>query len=141
MCIAAAYATIQRNGYGPVQTARQALGKLGEDLAVRHLQKSGYVVLQRNYRCQAGEMDIVARQGSRLVFVEVRTRRGSLFGSPKESITRRKQERLVRVANCYLQEHASRDVEWGIDAVAVRFTPRGELLGVEVIRNAVVGMG
>jgi len=124
-----------------VANARQELGKLGEDLAARHLLREGYVIVTRNYRCAEGEMDIVARQGSRLAFVEVRTRRGSAYGTPKESITRSKQERLVRVASDYLSAHNLSDVDWGIDAVCVQFTPGGELCSIELIRNAVLGVG
>lgn len=124
-----------------MRNLRQALGKLGEDLAARHLQQSGYTILQRNYRCPAGEMDIVARQGDRLAFVEVRTRRGTSYGTPKESITWRKQERLVRIAGTYLQEHRLSDADWGIDAVAIRFSTDGVLQNVEIIRNAVMGTG
>lgn len=125
----------------PVNNARQRLGKLGEDLAARHLLREGYVIVTRNYRCAEGEMDIIARQGGRLAFVEVRTRRGSTYGTPKESITRSKQERLVRVASDYLSAHNLTDVDWGIDAVSVQFTPAGELACIELIRNAVLGLG
>ena len=126
---------------GMMRNARQTLGRLGEDLAVRHLQQSGYVILQRNYRCPAGEMDIVARQSERLAFVEVRTRRGSSYGTPKESITARKQARLIRIACSSLQEHRQSNADWGIDAVAVRFSADGVLQDVEIIRNAVMGTG
>jgi putative endonuclease len=86
-------------------------------------------------------MDIVARQGERLAFVEVRTRRGSSYGTPKESITARKQARLIRIACSYLQEHRQSNADWGIDAVAVRFSADGVLQDVEIIRSAVLGTG
>jgi putative endonuclease len=124
-----------------MRNVRQALGKVGEELAARHLQQRGYVILQRNYRCPAGEMDIVAMQGARLAFVEVRTRRGISYGTPAESITARKQQRLIRVASTYLQEHRQSDADWGIDAVAIRFSAEGVLQNVEIIRNAVLGRG
>lgn len=120
---------------------RRALGQLGEDIAVRHLQQLGYIILQRNYRCSQGEVDIIARDQDRLAFVEVRARRGSAFGTPKESVTARKQARLATVARNYLQEHDCSDVDWGIDVVAVQFTPRGTLQHIELIRNAVVETG
>jgi len=125
----------------PVSNARQRLGKLGEDLAARLLQREGYEILTRNYRCEEGEMDIIARQGERLAFVEVRARRGSSYGTPKESITRSKQERLVRVASAYLSAHNLQDIDWGIDAVSVLFTPGGELGSIELVRDAVQGLG
>lgn len=120
---------------------RRALGQLGEDVAARHLQRLGYVILERNYRCPQGEVDIIARDGERLAFVEVRARRGTAFGTPKESVTARKQARLATVARNYLQEHSYCDVDWGIDVVALQFTPRGVLQHMEVIRNAVMEMG
>jgi putative endonuclease len=124
-----------------VPDTRRALGQLGEDIAVRHLQRLGYIVLQRNYRCPEGEVDIIARDQDRLAFVEVRARRGTAFGTPKESVTARKQARLVTVARNYLQEHGYYDIDWGIDVVAVQFTPRGTLQHIEVIRNAIMETG
>ena len=120
--------------------SRRALGQLGEDLAVHHLQRLGYIVLERNYRCPQGEVDIIARDGERLAFVEVRARRGTAFGTPKESVTPRKQARLVILARNYLQERGYSDVDWGIDVVAVQLTPRGTLQHIELIRNAVMEM-
>jgi len=121
--------------------ARRALGQLGEELAVRHLQGLGYVILERNYRCQSGEVDIIARDRERLAFVEVRARRGTAFGTPEESVTHQKQVRLATVARNYLQEKGYADVDWGIDVVAVEFTPRGVLRRIELIRNAVTETG
>ena len=117
---------------------RRALGQLGEDVAVRHLQGLGYVVLQRNYRCEYGEVDIIARDHGRLAFVEVRARRGTAFGTPEESVTPRKQQRLVTVARNYLEEKGLYDVTWGIDVVAVEFTPAGVLRRIDLIRDAVM---
>jgi putative endonuclease len=82
-------------------------------------------------------VDIVARDGERLAFVEVRARRSSAFGTPEESITPRKQEHLTNVARNYLQEKDCMDMEWGIDVVAVEFAPRGVLQRIELLRNAV----
>jgi putative endonuclease len=124
-----------------VPDARRALGQLGEDIAVRHLQRLGYVVLQRNYRCPQGEVDIIARDQGRLAFVEVRARRGTAFGTPKESVTVRKQARLQTVARNYLQEHGFSDIDWGIDVVAVQLTRRGALQHIELIRNAIMETG
>jgi putative endonuclease len=124
-----------------VPDTRRALGQLGEDIAVRHLQRLGYTVLQRNYRCPHGEVDIIARDQDRLAFVEVRARRGTAFGTPKESVTARKQARLETVARNYLQEHGYSDIDWGVDVVAVQFTRRGTLQHIELIRNAILETG
>lgn len=118
--------------------ARRALGQLGEDLAAQHLQRLGYVILERNYRCPSGEIDIIARDQERLAFVEVRARRGTAYGTPEESVTPRKQARLAAVARHYLQEKGCEDVDWGIDVVSVEFTSRGVLQRIECLRNAVI---
>jgi putative endonuclease len=117
---------------------RRALGQLGEDLATQHLQGLGYVILERNYRCECGEVDIVAQDHGRLAFVEVRARRGTAFGTPEESVTPRKQRRLATVARNYLEEKGLRDVAWGIDVVAVEFTPAGVLRRIDLLRDAVI---
>ena len=70
---------------------RRRLGQRGEQLAAERLAAMGYEIVERNYRCKAGEIDLVARQGGGWVFVEVRTRRGDRFGTPEESVTARKR--------------------------------------------------
>jgi uncharacterized protein (TIGR00252 family) len=115
------------------------VGRLGEELASRHLEERGYVVCQMNYRCPVGEMDIVALDGECLAFVEVRTRRSSKFGSAAESITRAKQQKLVEVAETYLQEHGSSTADWRIDVVSVQMSRQGTVEHIDLIRNAVEG--
>jgi putative endonuclease len=120
--------------------ARKNLGQRGEALAAAFMEDQGYVVRERNWRCSAGEIDIVAEDGDCLVFVEVRTRRGRKYGTPEESVTPAKQAKLVEVAQTYLQEH-SWDSDWRIDVVAVEMTSGGKLLRVELIENAVTDWG
>ncbi|HET7087908.1 MAG TPA: YraN family protein [Anaerolineae bacterium] len=119
---------------------RKALGKLGESLAARELERRGYRIVERNWRCPAGEMDLVAEQRGVLVFVEVRTRRGRERGTPEESLTPRKQAKLIEVAQAYL-EGGTADRDWRIDVVAVELSSRGELLRVDVIENAIEEKG
>lgn len=83
---------------------RIVLGKWGEDLAARHLEATGYEVLARNWRCAAGEIDIVARNGDGIVFVEVKTRSGYGFGEPASAVTETKIRRLHRLAGRWLAE-------------------------------------
>jgi putative endonuclease len=121
-----------------VKGAKKRLGKMGEELAARYLRERGYTIRERNWICPEGEMDIIAEEGNELVFVEVRTRRGRDFGTPEESITRRKRAKLIKVAEVYLQEHEWHG-DWRIDFVAVELTRSGKLLRVELIENAIVG--
>ncbi len=116
---------------------RVGLGRQGEELAARELARRGYEIVARNWRCQAGEVDIVARHDGAWVFVEVRTRRGRDFGTPEESLTPAKQARMVAVAECYLAAHEIDDVAWRLDLVAVEMDRAGRLLRVEVLESAV----
>ncbi len=118
---------------------RRGLGQRGEDLAVVELTRRGYVVRRRNWRCQDGEVDVVAGHGGWLVFVEVRTRRGRDLGTPEESITVAKRARMVRVAHSYLAEFEPHELDWRIDVVAVEMTRGGKLLRIDVYENAVTG--
>ena len=117
---------------------RQRLGRLGERLAAEALTARGYTIVARNWRCQAGEIDLVARDGDCLVVVEVRTRRGEAYGTPEESVTPAKQAKLVELGQTYVQEQGW-DGPWRIDVVAVQFSHSGRLQRVTVIKNAVEG--
>ncbi|HEU5316455.1 MAG TPA: YraN family protein [Chloroflexota bacterium] len=106
---------------------RIATGARGEQLAAAYLERAGLTVIERNYRCRAGEIDLVATDGAEFVFVEVRTRRSAAFGSPEESITTRKQRKMAECAFSYLAEHAAHHRPWRVDVVAVELhgaTPR-----------------
>jgi putative endonuclease len=119
-----------------VPLKRKEVGALGEKMAVDFLKKHGYKIVQRNFRCREGEIDIIARQGDCLVFVEVRTRKSSGFGIPEESITPVKSKRLVDLANTYLQSCGSFPQSWRIDVIAVELKPDNKLSRLEHIENA-----
>jgi putative endonuclease len=116
---------------------RRRLGQLGEQMAADRLTGLGYQIVERNYRCPAGEIDLVARRDDRWVFVEVRTRRGDRFGSPEESVTPRKRLHLLASAQHYLQDHDALDSDWRIDAVAIVLSLGGQVKRIDVIENAV----
>jgi putative endonuclease len=120
-----------------VADRRRALGRLGESLAARELERRGYRIIARNWRCPVGEIDLIAERGDKLVFAEVRTRRGNERGTPQESITPAKQAKLIETAQTYLSENGIEERDWRIDVVAVEMSPRGELLRIDVIENAV----
>jgi putative endonuclease len=85
-------------------TPRTRLGTRGEELAQRFLQQKGYQILDCNYRCRWGEINIVAHDGDELVFLEVRTRRSADYGTPEESLTDAKLQRLLATAQYYRQQ-------------------------------------
>ena len=99
-------------------------GRAGEDLAVDYLVKKGYRILDRNYRYGHGEIDIVAEDGSVLVFVEVKARRSKQYGEPEDAITFRKRALLRRTADGYIYEHNIEDKDCRFDVVAVDYEPR-----------------
>src|SRR5262252_4435772 len=101
--------------------ARSRLGKLGEDLACRELERRGYVILARRWRRRQGEIDIIARDGATLVFVEVKTRGGRAFGDAAEAVTVRKQWRLVQLAQLYLACERRFDCAYRFDVVSIQF--------------------
>ena len=116
---------------------RRDTGTLGEKLAKDFLKKRGYHILETNYRCPEGEIDIVARQKDFMVFVEVRTKTSLEFGSPEESITPAKMARLRATASHFRQAHDNLPPLWRIDVVAVELNQKGKLLRIELIENAV----
>ncbi len=118
-------------------TPRQALGQRGEQLAAEKLASLGCEIISCNYRCPAGEIDIVAKQSGAWIFAEVRTRRGRKFGAPEESVTARKKAHLIAAAQTYLQAQNIIDTDWRIDFIAVEFDPQGKLIRVDIIENAV----
>lgn len=115
-------------------TPRQSLGQRGETLAAQHLRHHGYTIVDRNWRCPTGELDIIAHDGKEWVFVEVRARRAPDTEAAVESITSHKQARIVAAVEAYLLTHDLGEVAWRIDVVLVAFTPRGPQ--IEVIHNA-----
>ena len=115
--------------------ARQSLGKQGEDLACRELRRRGYAVLARRYRTRFGEIDIIARHGDTLVFVEVKTRRRAAFGGPLAAVGFTKQRRLVNMARSYLMGLCGPEPPCRFDVVGV-ILEVGERPVVEVVVDA-----
>jgi putative endonuclease len=118
---------------------RQTTGMLGEKLAADFLTTQGYQIIETNFRCKEGEVDIIARECDFLVFIEVRTKTSRAFGTPEESITARKKEHLRNVAARYLETYDCQQPEWRIDFVAVEMDRFGKIKRLEVIKNAVEG--
>ncbi len=112
----------------------QRFGQKAEDLAARHLKRRGYKILTRNYRTRAGEIDIIAREGKSLVFIEVKGRQSTHYGSAKAAVTPRNQRQVAKVALWYLKETDQMDAKARFDVVAV--TQTGADARIEIVRNA-----
>jgi putative endonuclease len=113
---------------------KKELGKKGEDLAVRFLKKRGYRIIEKNYVCKMGEMDIIAKEKDTLVFVEVKTRTSTTFGPPQLAVNPTKQMQLSKVALSYLKAKQLEDVKARFDVVAILLGPKGE--EIELIKDA-----
>jgi len=116
---------------------RRDTGILGEKLARDFLVRQGYRIIESNYRGPEGEIDIVARHEDYLVFIEVRTKKSLAFGSPEESITPAKKEKIKATAFRYQQTHDNLPPLWRIDVVAIELDRKGRLSRIELIENAV----
>lgn len=101
--------------------AKDELGRAGEDRAVAYLQDQGYEILARNWRAPTGEIDVIARTGRQLVFVEVKTRRGGDFGDPLEAVDARKRARLWRLAHAWLERNPDLSEGWAfrLDVIGI----------------------
>jgi putative endonuclease len=117
---------------------RRETGIRGEKLACEFLGQNGYKILETNYRCPGGEIDIIAQQRDTLVFIEVRTKTSRMFGGPEESITPVKAARLRALAAHYGQNHANLPEARRIDVVAIQMSKNGRVSRIEIIENAVV---
>lgn len=113
------------------------IGALGEKIAAEHLTGLGYVIRERNFRSREGEIDIIAEKDDFLVFIEVRTRTSSSFGTPEESVTAQKKERLLALAEAYMEDRDDLPSSWRIDVVALELGPKGKVSRLELIENAI----
>jgi putative endonuclease len=116
---------------------RKETGERGEKLARDFLKKRGYKILETNYHCRRGEVDIIAREKDTLVFVEVRSKTNLACGTPEESITRTKQQRLRLTSYHYLESHNLMDSPWRIDVVLIEMDKQGRATRTELLQNAV----
>lgn len=108
--------------------AKDAVGRYGEDVAAAHVVERGWQVLDRNWRCREGELDLVALDGRELVVVEVKTRRSTRYGQPAEAVTAVKLARVRRLAAQWLSAHDVRPASVRVDVIAVLVPHAGRAL-------------
>ena len=114
---------------------QQRFGQRGESLAVRHLRSEGYEILAQNYRTKVGEIDIVAREGETLVFVEVKARNSAKYGDPKWAVTPAKQRKISMAALYYLKTTGQSRAKARFDVLTIQPGAAGRPV-VEIVRNA-----
>lgn len=98
---------------------KHIVGKEGEDVAIQYLMQKGYKIIERNFYCKQGEIDIIARDKKELVFIEVKTRTNAEYGRPIDAITKAKQKHLIRTIEYYLLKHKLTNIPVRIDAIEV----------------------
>lgn len=130
---------LSKNLYNKENTTAVSIGNIGEEAAVQALKKCGYKIIARNYRTKMGEIDIVAKDGEYTVFVEVRLRKSNAFGSPADTIDRRKQQKIIKTAQMYAVKNDIYDTPMRFDAVLINADTDGEKLvntKIEIIKDA-----
>ncbi|WP_242861418.1 YraN family protein [Cellulosilyticum ruminicola] len=98
---------------------KKAVGKAYEDLATAYLIEKGYKILERNYRCRVGEIDIIAKEQEIVVFIEVKYRKTTAFGSPAEAVNYYKRQRILRIAKWYLHAHYNIEINCRFDVIEI----------------------
>ena len=113
---------------------RLDLGKLGEKLALKKIKSLGYKYITKNYRCPLGEIDLIARDGDYLVFIEIKTRKGGSIFYAKEAVDQRKKRQISKVALAYMKANDCLDTKARFDVIAINI--KGDKKEIEVISNA-----
>ena len=120
-------------------TAKRCFGNWGESVAEYFLKRKGYCIIEKNFNTRYGEIDLVCRKGDRFIFVEVKTRANRKYGIPEESVTRKKQEHLIRAAGIFLRVNHWEDIAWQIDVLAIEGRPGNDKIEIRHLENAVDG--
>lgn len=120
----------------PYKRNKRTVGTEGEQLAVKFLKKDGYKILQRNYRCRSGEIDVVCYDHGTIVFVEVKTRYSEKYGPPELSVTEAKKNQIVKVALHYAAEKKIEGVDLRFDVVSISYPPIKKQPTITLFKNA-----
>ncbi|MGQ3686361.1 MAG: YraN family protein [Candidatus Loosdrechtia sp.] len=115
---------------------QKEVGAKGEHLAVKFLRKNGFKILQRNYACRCGEIDIICYDRGAIVFVEVKTRHSDTYGPPELSVTEAKKRQIIKVAKYYVAKKKVHDIDLRFDVVSILYPPHGENPTITLFKNA-----
>ncbi len=130
---------LSKNLYNKENITAVSIGNTGEEAAVKALKKHGYKIIERNYRTKMGEIDIIAKDGEYTVFVEVRLRKSNAFGTPADTIDKRKQQKIIKTAQMYAMKNDIYDTPMRFDAVLINAKIENNKLvddNIEIIKNA-----
>lgn len=118
-----------------METTSQTLGLIGEALACDYLAAKGYKILLKNFECPLGEIDLIAKEKGTLVFIEVKTRSSLAMGLPMESVTFRKREQIVKVAQYYMKRYGIKNLPCRFDVVSILMVP-DKTVQIELVQDA-----
>jgi len=118
-----------------IKSNNRALGAKGEEIAVNLLKERGLSILQQNFRCRHGEIDIIAKENGIIIFIEVKTRKNDKYGTPEAAVDHRKQKRLRLVAAYYLTHHCHDSHPCRFDVVSILLDRNDEPVSVRIIEN------
>lgn len=118
-----------------IDQQRKQLGKVGEELAIRHLKKEGYIILTQNFHSPYGEIDIIAQDKDELVLVEVKTRISQNYGSPEESVTQTKLEKIMNTGYVFQDKNPNLPEEMRVDVIAIELDGSYRLKRLEHLKN------
>ncbi len=117
--------------------SKKEIGVEGEEIAVKSLKRKGYKIVQRNYRCKLGEIDIIAERNGVLIFVEVKTKRTNDFGPPQYAVTPAQRDQISKSALCYIKEKGLTEQSCRFDVITINFSPGSNKSEVGIIRTSI----
>ncbi|SKA76409.1 putative endonuclease [Clostridium sp. USBA 49] len=112
------------------------VGFLGEEIAVKYLKKYGYVILERNFNCKIGEIDIIGKDKDYIVFIEVKTRYSNIYGSPGEAVTHSKQYKIYKIAQYYIMNKKFYKFNFRFDVIEIMLNNKNNKYSIKLIKNA-----
>lgn len=115
------------NEKGRVSGQHIKTGKSGEEQGGRYLEKIGYRILERNYRCRLGEIDVIAEKDRKICFIEIKSRRSNRFGAPEEAVHYYKQKKILQVAQWYIKDRKIQDRSFSFDVLSIMWNETGDI--------------
>lgn len=119
-----------------MHTFNKDIGNLGEDLSCKYLRTNNYIIMKRNFRCKIGEIDIIARNGDYIVFVEVKSRFNYDYGTPAEAVNLHKQRKICKTAEVYIMQNNLYKVSYRFDVIEILFQLELNTYSLKLIKDA-----
>lgn len=121
---------------GSMRALNKSIGFYGEEIAENYLREMGYTILERNFKCKIGEIDIIAKDSNHICFIEVKTRYGTLYGTPGESVTNSKQYKIQRTAQSYILKKKLHKFNFRFDVIEIVLNQKDDSYCIKLIKDA-----